>query len=227
MNHQGGINRLRGMNQPLLPFGAAPTTSPPFQGWRVGTVQKPQPHVSGAGGLVFVRHRRAKRYILRVADDGTVRITIPRGGSRREAEAFAKRERAWIGTELERVARRRIPTPDRLSAERESELRRKAARELPERLFELAAQWGLTVSRVSVRNQRRRWGSCSGTGHVCLNWRLIRMPPWIRDYVLIHELMHLKRMDHSPAFWALVAKACPAYLEARAWLRSSGESQLS
>jgi hypothetical protein len=59
-------------------------------------------------------------------------------------------------------------------------------------------------------------------GHICLNWRLVQMPAAVRDYVLIHELMHLKRMDHSRAFWKLVAAACPAYKKARAWLRSRG-----
>ena len=95
----------------------------------------------------------------------------------------------------------------------------RARRELPARLRELAAVAGLAVSRVSIRNQRWRWGSCSPDGHICLNWRLVTMPDWVRDYVLIHELMHLKRMDHSRAFWKLVAAACPRFREARAWLR--------
>jgi predicted metal-dependent hydrolase len=158
-----------------------------------------------------------------------VRVTVPRRGSRREAEAFAARERAWI----ERQQRRADVA--RASREREQQLtaidgiepaslqratRDRAKRELPQRLLELAAQHGLTVSRVSIRDQRWRWGSCSRTGHICLNWRLVEMPEVVRDYVLIHELMHLKRMDHSPAFWKLVAAVCPEYKKARAWLRS-------
>ena len=99
-------------------------------------------------------------------------------------------------------------------------LREQAKRELPVRLLELAAQHGLTVTRISIRNQRSRWGSCSRSGHICLNWRLVQMPATVRDYVLIHELMHLKRMDHSRVFWKLVAAACPEYNKARAWLRS-------
>ena len=59
-------------------------------------------------------------------------------------------------------------------------------------------------------------------GRISLNWRLVLMPPAVRDYVLIHELMHLKRLDHSPAYWKLVAAACPAYREARQWLRLNG-----
>lgn len=101
--------------------------------------------------------------------------------------------------------------------------RAKAAWELPERLRALAAEHGLAVSRVSVRNQRWRWGSCSPGGHICLNWRLILMPDWVRDYVLVHELMHLKRLDHSARFWKLVAAACPGYQQARAWLHAHAE----
>jgi predicted metal-dependent hydrolase len=103
-------------------------------------------------------------------------------------------------------------------------LRARAQRELPPRLLELAALHGLSVSRVSVRNQRTRWGSCGPDRHICLNWRLVLMPPDVRDYVLIHELMHLRRMDHSRAYWRLVAAACPDYPSARDWLRRHGPS---
>jgi len=178
--------------------------------------------------LVFVRHPRAKRYLLRVTPDGTVRVTIPRWGSKREAAAFAEREHVWIEQQQRRVeAQRLVRVEEEQRVERPSPvemraLREQAKRELPPRLLELAAQYALTVTRISVRNQRSRWGSCSRSGHVCLNWRLVQMPAMVRDYVLIHELMHLKRMDHSPAFWKLVAAACPAYKKARAWLRSQG-----
>ena len=170
--------------------------------------------------LLFIRHPRAKRYVLRVRDDGAVRVTIPRWGSRRGAQEFAHAERAWIDRQLRRmIANRQRPKPPELS---HAELRALIARarcELPPRLHELAATHGLTVNRISIRNQRWRWGSCNRTGHICLNWRLVTMPEWVRDYVLIHELMHLKRMDHSPRFWKLVAAACPNYQEARRWLR--------
>jgi predicted metal-dependent hydrolase len=184
--------------------------------------------------LVFVRHPRARRYLIRVTDAGTVRVTVPRWGSKREAAAFAERERAWIERQLRaradrelRELERRTTTGDAGSPNdepqaRARELLARAKKELPPRLLELAARHGLAVTRVSIRNQRWRWGSCSRSGHICLNWRLVTMPEEVRDYVLIHELMHLKRMDHSPKFWKLVADACPSYKEARAWLRSQG-----
>jgi len=168
---------------------------------------------------LFVRHPRARRYLIRVQLDGTVRVTIPRWGSTREARAFAERERPWIDRQLARVVAEAPRSTEVMPVEQVHELRARARRELPARLLELAARHGVTVSRVTIRNQRWRWGSCSPSGHICLNWRLLQMPGWVRDYVLIHELMHRKRMDHSPTFWKLVAEACPEHEAARQHLR--------
>ncbi len=173
----------------------------------------------GSVQFYFVRHRRARRYLLRVDVDGRVRVTIPRGGSKRDAGAFASRHLEWIHRQRARVASAQSSA---ITTEERRALRERAGVELPARLAELAADHGLAVSRVSIRNQRTRWGSCGRDGHITLNWRLVLMPPSVRDYVLIHELMHLRRMDHSPHYWALVAAACPDYDSARQWLRSNG-----
>jgi predicted metal-dependent hydrolase len=189
-----------------------------------------QPSLPFEPAFVFVRHPRARRYVIRVEPDGSVRVTLPRWGSKRDAAAFAEQERGWIEKQRRRIeaGRERRPangepgtanhTPQ-FSPEQQRALRARAGSELPARLLELAAQHGLTVSRVSVRNQKWRWGSCSPRGLICLNWRLVTMPDAVRDYVMLHELMHLKRMDHSPKFWKLVAAVCPAYQQARRWLR--------
>ena len=170
--------------------------------------------------MEFIRHPRARRYVIRVRPDGSVRITVPRWGSRRQAELFAEQQRPWIERQRvhvrEAVADRASHTPEEVKA-----WRRQASRELPEHLERLAAHHGLRVARVSIRNQRSRWGSCSPSGHICLNWRLVLMPEAVRDYVLIHELMHLRRLDHSRHFWRLVGHACPGYETARQWLREN------
>ena len=201
--------------QPQLPFDRASTVEsrPPTVEPRVATPE---------AQLHFVTHPRARRYVIRVTDGGVVRVTIPRWGSKREAAAFAAGQQAWIQKQLQRVGTAPA-VPGRLAVDRAAWQR--AKRELPPRLLELAACHGLTVKRVSVRNQQWRWGSCSPDGHICLNWRLVSMPAWVRDYVLVHELMHLKRMDHSPRFWKLVAAACPEYEAARAWLRDEGRQR--
>ena len=172
--------------------------------------------VSAIAPLYFVRHRRARRYLLRVEHDGRLRVTIPRGGSQREADAFARRHVEWV--QRQRAVLRRV----RFSADDRQRLKAQAHEELPARLQALAEQHSLRVTRISIRNQRTRWGSCGRDGHICLNWRLVAMPDWVRDYVMIHELMHLKRLDHSPVYWGLVAAACPRFREARQWLRAHG-----
>jgi predicted metal-dependent hydrolase len=171
---------------------------------------------SAIASVYFVRHRRARRYLLRVEHDGRVRVTIPRGGSRREADAFVLRHTDWVTRQRARL------TPSALSADERRGMRERARTELPARLLEIAAEQGMAVAGVSIRNQRTRWGSCGPDGHISLNWRLVLMPPAVRDYVLIHELMHIRRLDHSQGFWKLVAAACPGYREARQWLRQNG-----
>jgi len=171
----------------------------------------------------FFRHPRARRYVIRVRPDGGLRVTLPPRGSLREARAFVEEQSAWIERERRRLeeesARPRATEFPSLSPEAERAARARARVTLPVRLQQLAAEHGLRVGKVSIRNQRHRWGSCSRDGHICLNWRLEVMPAWVRDYVLVHELMHLRRLDHSHKFWKLVAAACPEYQRARAWLR--------
>ena len=208
--------------------------------------------------------RRARRYIIRVLPDGSIRVTIPRGGSRREAESFFEKHRPWAENERirvlavhaptvwvdraeimlrgrpvplrvmsegsgwwliigpERVPLAEVPTDLRPAAERC--LRLVAKRDLIPRLRELAALHGLTVSLVTIRNQRSRWGSCSREGSIALNFRLVQAPDAVRDYVLIHELMHLRQQNHSRRFWRLVESAYPAFREAERWLRTTGRS---
>ena len=98
-------------------------------------------------------------------------------------------------------------------------LRALAGRELRDHLLALADRFGLPVKRITIRNQQTRWGSCSPHGAVALNWRLIQMPDSVRDYILIHELMHLRERNHSRRFWTLVEQACPDHRVARRWLK--------
>jgi predicted metal-dependent hydrolase len=240
------------LDLPFLRSGSLPAPEPP-------------PAAQAARPLVhFIRMRRARKYILRVRPDGSLRVTIPRGGSRRDAEAFLEKHRAWAETERHRVAVQHAPAewlaghtillagePTRLDllrdgarsvlslgAERvrvpadvrdlrpaaELALRRIAARELGARLLALAAGHGLSVRRVTVRNQRSRWGSCSRGGTIALNFRLVQMPPAIRDYVLLHELMHLRQPNHSRRYWRLVEEVCPEFRAAERWLRVEGRA---
>jgi len=98
-----------------------------------------------------------------------------------------------------------------------------AAKELPPKVLEFAALHQLAVRRVTVRNQRSRWGSCSRRGTISLNWRLIQTPPFVRDYICLHELAHLREMNHSSRFWREVERLCPDYETAERWLKQHSD----
>ncbi len=104
--------------------------------------------------------------------------------------------------------------------------KREAKALLSARSIEYAARLGLRPSRVSVRDTRSRWGSCSQNGSLSFSWRLIFAPEFVRDYVVAHEVAHLKEMNHSPRFWAHVATLSPDVDRARKWLRDNGRSLL-
>lgn len=239
-----------------LPFLKSQPAAPP-------AAEPDPPAGAPAGRVEFVRVRRARRYILRVKPDGTLRVTIPRGGSRAGAVAFMGRHLAWVARERARSRRERAPARwghgsallvrgithrveireeagiafahyagrairirslDDVRPEIERDLRVLASEELVPRLLALAAEHGLSVGRVTIRNQRSRWGSCSRSGAIALNFRLVQMPADVRDYVLIHELMHLKQQNHGPRFWALVEGACPSWRDAERWLKRDGRA---
>ena len=138
-------------------------------------------------------------------------------GERVRLEPAANGEPGLIrfGSEALRI----VDTPDDLRPVIERHLRKLAAQELPARVFELAVLHQLPVRRVTVRNQRSRWGSCSRRGTISLNWRLVQTPISVRDYLVLHELAHLKEMNHSRRFWNEVERLCPAFREAERWLK--------
>jgi predicted metal-dependent hydrolase len=109
-----------------------------------------------------------------------------------------------------------------LRAALEAQFARRARIELPARTWELAAETSSDVKHVTVRNQRSRWGSCSAGGTISLNWRLVQTPDSVRDYIIYHELMHLREMNHSDRFWRRVAEVCTWWRDAERWLKRNG-----
>jgi len=101
----------------------------------------------------------------------------------------------------------------------EDHMRSLAAVELPPKVLMFARQHGLSVKRVTVRNQKSRWGSCSPRGTISLNWRLIQAPAFVADYIILHELMHIRQMNHSPKFWREVKNVSPDFRQAERWVK--------
>jgi predicted metal-dependent hydrolase len=170
------------------------------------------------------RSPRARRWRLEVPWGEPARLTVPRWMSRGDVDRVLEEKRAWI--EAER--RRQVP---RLGLERravsESEARF-AARELTSALAEEEAErLGVTYRRIRIGGQRTLWGSCSSRGTLSFNWRLVLAPFEVLDYVVVHELCHLRVPGHSRRFWALVERHRPDWREQRDWLREHGPELLA
>ncbi|HEX4364210.1 MAG TPA: SprT family zinc-dependent metalloprotease, partial [Solirubrobacteraceae bacterium] len=144
--------------------------------------------------------------------------TLPYLGGRLELISEAGRTRAHRSGDTLRVP----AEPELASVAIERWYRRAAAKEIAPRLDVAAQTLGTTYSALSIRGQRTRWGSCSARGAMSFNWRLLLAPEAVLDYVVWHEACHLRVMDHSPVFWALVRRHCPGYEEQRRWLRRHG-----
>jgi predicted metal-dependent hydrolase len=174
--------------------------------------------------VVVRRSRRRKRWRLSVPWGGPALLAVPERMPAREVERVLESHGAWI-------ARTRAGQKPRLgldpAAVSEADARR-TARELVTTIAEAEAR-ALEVSyaRISIRGQRTRWGSCSPRGTLSFNWRLALAPPSVLDYVVVHELCHLREANHSPRFWALVAERRPDWRAERDWLRRHGEELLA
>ena len=171
-----------------------------------------------------LRSPRARRWRLEVPWGEPPRLTAPRRMTRAEIERVLASHRPWI----EEQRRRQVP---RLGLEAlgvsESEART-AARELVTMLAdEEAPRLEVAYRRIRIGDQRTLWGSCSTTGTLSFNWRLVLAPLAVADYVVVHELCHLRVHGHSQRFWSLVERCRPGYREQRAWLREHGPELLA
>ena len=150
--------------------------------------------------------------------DGRVFVRAPRRVTLQQIERFVREHEDWIQNALERQAAKQAAHPEPTAAER-AELIRRAKEILPQRTAFWAERMGLYPTKIRITSAQRRFGSCSSEGHICYSWRLMQYPPEAIDYVVVHELAHLKHMNHSPAFHALVAKYLPDHKARRALLR--------
>ncbi len=176
----------------------------------------------------IIRSRR-KTLGIQVVPPGKVILRAPLTMPREEILRAVDRQQAWIESHLEKVRQREAEKQQagRLGPEELEVLAEQAVKELPPRLRELAKQVGVTYGRVTIRNQKTRWGSCSTKGNLNFNCLLMLCPERVVNYVMVHELCHRKEMNHSPRFWAEVERVIPDYREARAWLREHGPALIA
>jgi len=155
------------------------------------------------GEVTFRKSVRARRVAIRVHPVRGVTVSVPTFVPYAAAVAFFNSRRQWV---LETMAKQKermkdvpVATPDEVEA-----LRRQAKAELPLRLAELASRYGFTYNKVTIKHNSTNWGSCSTRGNINLNLNIVRLPHPLRDYILLHELCHLKHHDHSHAFHLLL-----------------------
>ena len=167
---------------------------------------------------------RARRWRLEVPWGEAPRLTVPRGTSQAAVERLLAEKRRWIAEQRVRQVPRLCLDPSAVS---ESEART-AARELVSTLAESQAERiGVEYRRIRIGGQRTLWGSCSPRGTLSFNWRLALAPLEVLDYVVVHELCHLRVPNHSRRFWTLVERHRPHWRRQRDWLRDNGPELLA
>ena len=162
---------------------------------------------------------------IQVKADGSIIVRAPKRMRDEDIDAFVLEKADWIEKALEKVqkARERAEQYAPLSEQEINNLANEALLRIPPRVEHFAALMGVEYGRITVRNQKTRWGSCSGKKNLNFNCLLLLAPEEILDYVVVHELCHLKEMNHSPRFWAEVERVLPDYKERRLWLKRHGE----
>ena len=159
-----------------------------------------------------IRSKR-KSISLRLLSPDEGQIRAPLNMPQREIEAFVRARQPWIDARVRELARRASLAP--FGEDELKSIKKRAQTELLPALRLRAAQMGIEAGKISFRFQKGRFGSCSSRGNISLNCLLVLMPPALMDYVIVHELCHIRHPDHSPAFWSEVAKYCPDYKKLR------------
>ena len=162
-------------------------------------------NIDGIGPVLFEKSKRAKRVVMSVITSKGVRVAIPTRTSFKKALEFVYLKKEWIQRHLVKIEQnenREKAFIDPFLAIDKADARKR----LTARLYHLAIEYGFTCNNVSIREQRTRWGSCSHKNNISLNVKLVLLPKELIDYVMLHELVHTRKKDHSKAFWAEMDK---------------------
>lgn len=189
--------------------------------WNGAIMNKNTKIKGGYAEYELIRSQR-KSLALQVKGDGIVVVRAPLRLPKDKIDSFVMEHRDWIEKQKNRVQelsckRREITEQERLEGIQ------KALKIFPERTAFFAGRMGVDYGRITVREQKTRWGSCSQKGNLNFNWKLVLMPQEILDYVVVHELAHRKEMNHSARFWAIVEQVLPDYQNRRNELKKLGQ----
>ena len=166
--------------------------------------------------------RRARGMRLTIYGDGHLVATVPRGMKEDFATRFIMKKSRWVLDTLERFKEYPVKAFAKGSKKDFLMHQERARARVRERLAHFSAIYHVSYRRISIRNQKTRWGSCSRTGNLNFNYKIVLLPPRHADYIVVHELCHIKEFNHSKKFWDLVAATMPDYHEIRAALKKGG-----
>lgn len=163
---------------------------------------------------------------IQVNTDLSVVVRAPKRVSKREIERVLKEKEDWIYRSIEKMQKQMIERESnkepQLTTKELQELANQALAYIPKRVEYYAPLVGVDYGRITIRNQKTRWGSCSGKGNLNFNCLLMLAPVEVIDYVVVHELCHRIQMNHSKAFWSEVERVLPDYKSAKKWLKDNG-----
>jgi len=166
--------------------------------------------------------KRARRMRLAIYCDGNFVVTAPRDVSENIIEQFIIRKSQWIIDKLEYFKSISGQLFAKGTKKDYAEYKDQALALAQERIECFNKIYGFKFNKINIKNQKTRWGSCSRKGNLNFNYKIALLPERLADYIIVHELCHLKRFNHSQKFWNLVAKAFPDYLDIRNELKKSG-----
>ena len=175
----------------------------------------------------IIRSNR-KTLAIQINPDLSVTVRAPMYAPQSDIERILREKEGWIQKHIEKIREQEAKKKEIQGESVESEyltneeikkLADKALQHIPKRVSYFAKQIGVTYGKITIRNQKTRWGSCSSKGNLNFNWKLILMPREVLDYVVVHELAHRKEMNHSRAFYQVVESIMPDYKIWQNWLR--------
>ncbi|MBQ8559450.1 MAG: M48 family metallopeptidase [Tyzzerella sp.] len=172
--------------------------------------------------MVKVIRSNRKTMSIEITKEAEILVRAPYRMPNSEIQRFLNDKADWIEKHIEKARTAKQDSRERLTEEQIRELADKAMEVLPKRVAYFANVMGVTYGRITIRNQKTLWGSCSSKGNLNFNCMLMKTPPEIQDYVVVHELCHRKEMNHSKRFWTEVEKVLPDYRERRKWLKENG-----
>ena len=169
-----------------------------------------------------LKRSKRKSISVEISRDAKVIVRAPMNMRKENVELFLLMKSKWIEEHLTNMQNRISDIPEKLSEKEINELKKTARIEIPTRVEYYSKLMGVEYGRIAIRTQKTRFGSCSSKKNLNFNLALMLMPREIIDYVIVHELAHLKEMNHSQAFWQEVGKIIPNYKQCRAWLKENG-----